>query len=91
MTCRCCPLPPQVWFKTLKSLMLGTVFEIFCERMGADLGAVKFMYKVLLRSFIWVPVPLSVSQDCRPLFLPDAAVPWNRQIANPQTHAQQAS
>lgn len=33
-------------FLTTRELNLGTLFELFCERMGADLGAVCFTHKV---------------------------------------------
>ncbi len=46
---RACVCLLQVWFKTIRTLVLGTLFEIFCERMGADLGAVRFMHKVRRR------------------------------------------
>lgn len=36
----------QVHFVTTRDLNLGTLFELFCERMGADLGAVSFLHKV---------------------------------------------
>ena len=39
----------QVHFLTTRDLNLGTLFELFCERMGADLGAVSFMHKVRTR------------------------------------------
>ena len=38
-------LPLQRWFYLNRSLGCGRVFETYCDRMGIDLGAVKFLHK----------------------------------------------
>ena len=35
----------QRWFYCNRSLACGRVFETYCDRMGINLGAVKFLYK----------------------------------------------
>jgi hypothetical protein len=35
----------QRWFYLNRALNCGRVFEAYCDRMGINLGAVKFMYK----------------------------------------------
>ncbi len=35
----------QRWFYCNRSLACGRVFETYCDRMGVNLGAVKFLYK----------------------------------------------
>ena len=41
-----CVPPVQLWIKGSKLVHLGQMFEAYCDQLGADLGAVRFLYRV---------------------------------------------